>query len=47
MFSGWLQETIGYQMFFIWVLVATIPGLVLLKYLPIDPLFGKKAKVEA
>ncbi|MBC8376968.1 MAG: MFS transporter [FCB group bacterium] len=47
MFSGWLQETIGYQMFFIWVLVATIPGLVLLKYLPIDPLFGKKTKVEA
>lgn len=42
MFSGWLQETIGYQMFFIWVLVATIPGLILLRYLNIDPEFGKK-----
>jgi len=42
MFSGWLQETIGYEMFFIWVLVATIPGLIMLKYLPIDPEFGKK-----
>lgn len=42
MFSGWLQEAIGYQMFFIWVLVATIPGLVLLKFLAIDPEFGKK-----
>lgn len=42
MFSGWLQETIGYQMFFIWVLFATIPGLVMLRWLPIDPEFGKK-----
>lgn len=47
MFSGWLQETIGYQMFFIWVLIATIPGLVMLKFLPIDPEFGKKtAKLD-
>ncbi|MEA3287100.1 MAG: MFS transporter [Candidatus Marinimicrobia bacterium] len=43
MFSGWLQETIGYQMFFIWVLIATIPGLLMLKFLPIDPEFGKKS----
>lgn len=42
MFSGWLQETVGYQLFFIWVLFATIPGLVMLKFLPIDPEFGKK-----
>lgn len=46
MFSGWLQETIGYQMFFIWVLIATIPGLVLLRYLNIDPDFGKKVNQE-
>ncbi len=44
MFSGWLQETIGYQMFFIWVLVATIPGLIMLRFLKIDPEFGKKSK---
>ncbi len=42
MFSGWLQEIIGYQHFFIWVLLGTIPGLILLKWLPIDPNFGKK-----
>lgn len=47
MFSGWLQETIGYQLFFIWVLIATIPGLVLLKYLNIDPEFGKKVEAKA
>jgi len=42
MFSGWLQEFIGYQHFFIWVLFCTIPGLIMIKYLPIDPEFGKK-----
>jgi len=41
MFSGWLQESIGYQSFFIWVLICTIPGLLLIKYLNIDPSFGK------
>lgn len=40
MFSGALQETIGYQSFFIWVMVATIPGLILIKFLDIDPNYG-------
>ena len=44
MMSGWLQEVIGYQHFFIWVVIATIPGFVLLKFLHIDPHFGKKDK---
>lgn len=44
MVSGWLQEIIGYQHFFIWVVIATIPGFVLLKFLKIDPEFGKKVK---
>jgi len=43
MFSGWLQEQIGYQYFFIWILIATIPGLLLLPFLPIDEDFGKKS----
>ena len=42
MFSGALQEAIGYQSFFIWVMVATIPGLVMIKFLIIDPEFGLK-----
>ena len=42
MFSGWLQEQIGYESFFIWVLICTIPGLVLIRFLGIDPEFGKK-----
>lgn len=44
MVSGWIQEIIGYEHFFIWVVIATIPGFIILKYLPIDPEFGKKKK---
>jgi len=43
MFSGWFQELIGYRLFFIWVVVATIPGFLLIKFLPINPEFGKKS----
>lgn len=42
MFSGWLQELIGYPHFFIWVLIATIPGFLILFFIPLDPEFGKK-----
>jgi len=44
MVSGWLQELIGYQHFFIWVMICTIPGFVLIPFLKIDPEFGKKMK---
>ena len=46
MFSGFLQETIGYRYFFNWVLVATIPGLILIKYIKIDSKFGLRAKTN-
>ncbi len=42
MISGWVQELIGYNNFFIWVLISTIPGIILCKFLPIDPEFGRK-----
>lgn len=42
MISGWIQQLVGYTNFFIWVLIATIPGIVIIKFLPIDPGFGKK-----
>ncbi len=44
MVSGWLQEQIGYQHFFIWVMICTIPGFVLIPFLRIDPAFGRKQK---
>ncbi len=42
MFSGWLQELIGYQYFFIWVLVATVPSFIVALLVPLDASFGKK-----
>ncbi len=42
MVSGWLQEIIGYQHFFIWVMIATIPGFIILPFIPIDEKFGIK-----
>ena len=44
MFSGWLQEVIGYQHFFVWVMLATIPPLIITKFIPLDPEFGKKTE---
>jgi PAT family beta-lactamase induction signal transducer AmpG len=42
MFSGWLQDIIGYRHFFVWVLLATIPGFLVVKLIPLDAEFGKK-----
>ena len=44
MFSGWLQDIIGYQHFFVWVMLATIPGFLVVFFVPLDPEFGKKDK---
>ena len=45
MFSGFLQESIGYKYFFNWVILATIPGLILIKFLKIDSKFGIKRNI--
>lgn len=42
MFSGWIEDIIGYQNFFGWVLIATIPGFIVSALIPLDPEFGKK-----
>lgn len=44
MISGWIQEMIGYKYFFIWVMICTIPGFVIINYLKYDPKFGTKEK---
>ncbi len=44
MISGWLQEIIGYQHFFIWVVIATIPAFIITYFVPIDSEFGKKTE---
>ncbi|MGD0038447.1 MAG: MFS transporter [Bacteroidota bacterium] len=46
MMSGKIQELIGYQHFFLWVMISTIPGFIVAALVKIDPGFGRK-KVEA
>ncbi|MCT4590239.1 MAG: MFS transporter [Carboxylicivirga sp.] len=44
MISGWVQEMIGYQHFFIWVILCTIPSFIMVKLIKVDPTFGIKKK---
>jgi MFS transporter, PAT family, beta-lactamase induction signal transducer AmpG len=46
MWSGWLQEHLGYQHFFGWVLLATIPSFIVARLVPLDSHFGKQATPE-
>jgi PAT family beta-lactamase induction signal transducer AmpG len=43
MASGWIQEQFGYQHFFIWVCIATLPSMLVTAFVKIDPAFGRKA----
>ncbi len=40
--SGYMQEWLGYDGFFIWVVLAALPSLLLLKYIQYPPDYGKK-----
>lgn len=42
MASGFIQEYLGYGNFFVWVFLATIPGLILSQYLEYPDQYGKK-----
>jgi len=44
MISGWIEEMIGYKLFFIWVMICTLPGFIIINYLRYDPKFGMKEK---
>lgn len=46
MLSGYIQEYLGYGNFFIWVFLATIPGMILSRFLIFPPDFGKKSEQE-
>ena len=41
MFSGIIQESFGYFNFFIWVILSTIPGLIMIKFLSIKQNYGR------
>jgi PAT family beta-lactamase induction signal transducer AmpG len=42
MWSGELQKFLGYPHFFIWVMLATIPGFIVTALIPLDREFGRK-----
>jgi len=46
MASGWIQELLGYQNFFIWVMLCTLPGFIIIRFLKIDRSFGIKNKSQ-
>lgn len=43
MWSGWLQAQLGYQHFFIWVILATIPSFLVAAKIPLEADFGKRS----
>ena len=43
MAAGWLQETIGYQHFFVWTIICCLVTFLITAFLKIDPQFGKKS----
>ncbi|HCM59189.1 MAG TPA: MFS transporter [Bacteroidales bacterium] len=43
MFAGWLQEQLGYNHFFLWVMICSVVPLIAVALLKIDPQFGKKS----
>lgn len=44
MISGFMKELLGYQHFFIYVMICAIPGMIAIKFLKINPTFGIKKK---
>jgi PAT family beta-lactamase induction signal transducer AmpG len=44
MIAGWLQETVGYQNFFLIIVACTIPTLAVIPFLKIDKNFGIKKR---
>ncbi|MEZ7505359.1 MFS transporter [Flavobacterium sp. Arc2] len=46
MASGFIQEYLGYGNFFIWVFLATLPGLILSRFLIFPKDFGKKSEQQ-
>lgn len=42
MIAGWLQELVGYQWFFIIIMILTIPTVLVASFVKVDAAFGKK-----
>ena len=42
MFAGWIQEQLGYNHFFIWIMICSIVPIIAVSLLKIDPEYGRK-----
>jgi len=42
MISGWIQQQLGYQLFFLWVCFSTLPAFIIAGFIKVDADFGKK-----
>jgi MFS transporter, PAT family, beta-lactamase induction signal transducer AmpG len=42
MMSGWVADAIGYRHFFVWVMLATLPGFLVAAIIPLEKEFGKR-----
>ena len=47
MFAGWLQEQLGYNHFFIWVMICSIIPIIAVSLLKINPNYGKATEKES
>ncbi len=46
MMAGWLQELIGYEHFFIWVMICCVATIAVCALIKIDPSFGRKEEPQ-
>jgi hypothetical protein len=46
MFAGWLQEKLGYNNFFIWVMICSIVPIIAVSLLKINPDYGRKKRIN-
>ncbi|MEO0526327.1 MAG: MFS transporter [Bacteroidota bacterium] len=46
MISGYMQQWLGYDGFFVWVVIAALPSLFLLKYITYPADYGKKGRTD-
>jgi PAT family beta-lactamase induction signal transducer AmpG len=47
MWSGWLEELIGYHHFFVWIMLCAIPSIGVALLVDVDPEFGRKSAEPA
>jgi PAT family beta-lactamase induction signal transducer AmpG len=46
MASGFIQEALGYPGFFVWIVIAAFPGILMVRYVKFPYEYGKKRKVK-